>query len=195
MGLKSLGLKSVLTSPSPRLPISRHLEYIFTTARPRVPGSVSVTEVVVEDVEIDAGETGITTVIMTTGINIMIVDHHLTMKEAMIVTTTVHRDTVMIGIMTITVILAIGIVTGITRTGTGRIDTEMRDTARTGTGSRTDMNVLHETTTSGTVDTTDMRGTDITTRVVPAGGHLLLDLLLTEDLTTEVMDDGLKRQC
>ena len=57
------------------------------------------------------------------------------------------------------------------------------------------MNVLHETTTSGTVDTTDMRGTDITTRVVPAGGHLLLDLLLTEDLTTEVMDDGLKRQC
>ena len=113
----------------------------------------------------------------------------------MIVTTTVHRDTVMIGIMTITVILAIGIVTGITRTGTGRIDTEMRDTVRTGTGSRTDMNDLHETTTSGTVDTTDMSGTDITTRVVPAGGHLLLDLLLIEDLTTEVMDDGLKRQC
>jgi len=36
---------------------------------------------------------------------------------------------------------------------------------------------------------TDTRGTDITTRAAPAGGHLPLDLLLTGDLTTEVMDD------
>ena len=105
----------------------------------------------------------------------------------MIETTTVHRVTVMIATTTTIVIPATEIVTGITRTDTGRTDTEMRDIARTDTGSRTDTSVLRVTTTSGTEATTDMRGTDTTTRVAPAGGLLHLDLLLTGDLTTEVL--------
>ena len=107
----------------------------------------------------------------------------------MIETTTVPRDIVTIGTTTTIVILETEIVTGITRTGTGMTDTERIDIARIDTGSPTDTSGLHETTTSGIEDMTDTRGTDITTRAAPAGGHPPLDLLLTGDLTTEVMDD------
>ena len=108
---------------------------------------------------------------------------------SMIETTTVHRDTVMIDTTTTIVILATETGTGITRTGTERKGTEMRDIARTGTESRTDTSGLRVTTTSGIEATTDTRGTDTTTRAVPAEGPHLLDLLLTGGQTTEVKDD------